>query len=128
MSLEARAILVVLLIGGALCGWWRLTAHYEGVGYARAQAEYQAAAELQREANRGRAREVETAFTQKAEVRDRFIVTTVTEVRHDTQNLAACLLTPSAVQRLRDAAACASEDRPATCGAGEQVRDPGPAS
>jgi hypothetical protein len=122
MSLQARAIAAVLLALALIAGWWRLTAHYERIGYDRRKAEDEAAAELQREANRGRAVQAETKQAAQAQIRERYIVTTVKELVHETDNLAACVLTPAARQRLHDAAACASQDRSAACGTGDSVQ------
>lgn len=121
-SLQARAIASVLLVVAIVAGWWRLTAHYERIGYERRQAEDDAAAQVQREANRGRVVQAEAKQAAQSEVRDRYIVTTVKELVHETDNLRACVLTPAARQRLHDAARCAGQDRPAACGAGDGVQ------
>lgn len=119
MSLTAKLVAVLVLALAVLAGWHRLTVHYERIGYDRAQAEYQAAAEKQREANRGRSRQAEEHESQQAAVRDRFITKTITEVRYVTQALAACPVPDAARQLLNDAAECARSDRSAACGAGE---------
>lgn len=115
MSLTARLVLVLTLVVSLLAGWWRLTAYFEGKGYTRAQAEYQAAAELRREANRAQARKAETAYFAQAQVREKFIVQTVREIVHDTENLRACVLTPAARGRLLDVARCV-ESGASSCG------------
>jgi hypothetical protein len=122
VSLYARIAAIALLCAALIAGWWRLTAHYETIGYDRRKAEDDAATELQREANRGKSRTAETKYAASAEVRERFIVTTVKELVHETDNLGACVLTPAAIKRMRDTAQCASEDRPSSCGAGDAVR------
>lgn len=120
MSLYARlaALALVLLAIGA--AWWKLEVALnarEALGYKRAQAEAQAASELQREGNRGRTRQAEQKFAARVEVREKFIVETITEVRHAAQSLAVCPV-PEPLRLLVNAAAeCAGSDRPAACGA-----------
>lgn len=116
MSLEARLIaLVLLVLALAGVGHW-----IDMRGYKRAKAEDAALAAQQAERMRELQRAAELRYTVQAETRDRFIVTTVKEIRHDTENLAACVLTPAARQRLLDAAACA--DSASACGASEPLR------
>jgi hypothetical protein len=122
MSLTTRAIAIALLCAALIAGWWRLTAHYERIGYDKRKGEDDAATELQREANRGRTSAAETKFFTQAAPREKFIESTAKEVRHDAENLAACIVSPAALDRLRSAAECASEDRPASCGAGDSVQ------
>ena len=121
MSLAARIVILLAIVGAIVAGWWRITVHYEQRGYDRAQAEYAQQAEAQRERNRELQRAAETRYTVQAGIREEFIVATVKEIRHVTQNLAACPVDPAAVRMLNDAATCAREDRPASCGAGEPV-------
>ena len=116
MSLEARLLAVVLLVLAIAGIGWRI----DQQGYKRGKAEMAAEAASQRERMHELQRAAELRYVVQAEGRVRFIVTTVKEVRHDTENLAACVLTPAARQRLLDAAACA--DSAAACGAGEPVR------
>ncbi len=134
MSLYARlaalaaAVLIILGIG------WKV--HHSGVvaGRAEIQAQWnaervklQAEVSAQAERNRDLQRQSEKRYTVQAEARDRFIVQTITEVRHETQNLAACVLTGAARMRLNSAAECAGQDRPAACGAGQPLPSAGPA-
>jgi hypothetical protein len=124
VSIYARAVLALLVVLGIAAAWWkldRMLVASEARGYLRAQTEYQAAAERQREDNRLRSRGSEEKHAAQAEVRERFIVTTVKEVRYATENLASCPVRPDAVRLFNDAAACAREDRPATCGAGQPL-------
>jgi len=119
--------LVVLALALVAFGWVKGAQH----GQVRLEA-YQVAEERiangQRDANRTRARKAEEKQAAQTVYRDRFITNTVTEVRYVTQPLAACPVPGPAVRLLNDAATCAREDRPASCGAGEQVRDARPAS
>ena len=120
MIVRLVAMLVLLLAIAA--GGWKAWHTADKAGYDRAQREYQAAVELQREGNRGRSRNAEVKQAAQAEVREEFIVLTVKEIRHETDNLAACRLTPAAVGMLNSAKECASQDRPATCGPSDKVR------
>ncbi len=124
MSLLARVVLVLLGAAAAVAGWWRLTAYYEGRGYARAQAEARQAADDQVVRIRELQRAAELRYTVSAEARDRFIVTTVKEIHRETAHLDACLVGPAAVRVLNDAAACARSDRAAACGLEQPLRDP----
>lgn len=118
-------ILAVVALVAAVFAWDR---HRLGVaeraGYDRAVAEGKSAAEAQAERNRELARAAEKRYVVQAEARERVIVTTITEVRDATQHLASVPLGADAVRLLNHAGACASEDRPATCGDDGKVRDP----
>mgnify|MGYP001573557562 CR=1 FL=1 len=94
------------------------------VGDAFGRTYAKAAAEQIKDKDRDLQRAAELRYTVKAETRDRFITKTLTEVRYVTQHLVSCPLGAPAVRVLNDAAACAREDRPASCGAGEPVRSP----
>ena len=113
------AAFVALVLGA-----WRLEEHIEAKGYARAVAEAAAAAAQQAQQNRELARRAELRYTVAAEQRERVIVQTVKEIQHETVNLAVCSLSAGAVGLLNHAAQCARDDTAATCGAGEQVRNP----
>lgn len=123
LSLTARALIILGIVVALIAGWWRLTAHFEQKGYDRRAAEDRAAMEEQRERNRDLQRVAEKRYVVQQSVREEFIAVTVKEIRHETQNLAPCVLADGARERLRAAARCAREDRPAACGTGEQVRD-----
>lgn len=125
MSLSTRLIVLGVLAALAVGAWFRLTAHYEGIGYARAQGEARQVAEAQAERNRELQRAAEKRYTVQAEVRERVITETIVEVRHATASLASCPVPEPARRLLNDAAACAREDRPAACGTGEPVPAPG---
>jgi hypothetical protein len=119
------AIALLCVLAAAL--WWkadRMLAKADAAGYARRAAEDHAAQELQREANRGRARQVEQQHATRAEIREEFLVITAREVHHEAASLAACPVPEPVRLRLNAAAECAREDRPAACGAGEPVREP----
>lgn len=121
LSLHARLLIAAALVLGAIAGWWRLTAHYEATGYRRAQAEAEARALAAAQADRIRdlQRAAELRYTVAAETRERFIVTTVKEVRHVAAHLDSCPLGPAAVGLLNDAAACARGA--AACGPDQPV-------
>ncbi len=119
MSITTRLLIIAAIVAAAVATWWRLTAHYEGRGYARAQAEAQALAEQQRERNRDLQRAAELRYIVTAPARERVITQIQTEVRYVTQHLASCALGIDTVSLLNRAAECAREDRPAACGAGQ---------
>lgn len=115
MSLQARAIAILVLLVAGAAGWWFLTEHYESIGYQRAKAEDAQAMAEQATRNRELQRQAEMRYVVQAETREHFIVQTVTEIRHETDNLRACALTAAARDRLRRAAACARGDSAAAC-------------
>lgn len=119
LSLYARLLIAAALVAGAIAGWWRLTAHYEAAGYRRAQAEAQALASAQAARIRDLQRAAELRYTVAAEARDRFIVTTVKEVRHVAAHLDSCPVGPAVVSLLNNAAACARGA--AACGPDQPV-------
>lgn len=82
----------------------------------------QAQVQQQQDRNLELQRQAEKRYTVQAEVRDRYITRTVTEVRDATVSLAACPVGADAMRLLNDASHCASEDRPAACGAGDPVQ------
>jgi hypothetical protein len=115
----------VLLALAAAALWWKvehMLAAAEQRGYERRAQEDQQRAELQRESNRGWARKAEEKHAAQQAVREEFLVITETEIRREAAPLASCAVPPAAVRLLNDAAHCAREDRPASCGAGDGVR------
>ena len=120
-----KILLVAVLLAAAFLYVRHLERAADAAGYARSQAEYAAAAELQRESNRGRAHQAEVKEAAQTVYRDRYITRTVKEIEYVTQDLAACPVPPAAVRMLNDAAKCASEDRPASCGADGGLRPAG---
>lgn len=119
MSLTAKLVALGLVLLALAAGAWKILHDADRAGYARAQAEYQARAELQREANRGRAGDAERKQAAQTITRTRYITRIVKEIDREATSLASCPL-PAAVGRLlNDAARCASEDRPSSCGAGD---------
>lgn len=121
IRLYAYAGIAVAAVAGYF--WWAHRVETKALEGERARVEHQA--ELQRTANRARSRDAEQRQAWQAVYRDKFITKTLTEIRYVTQNLAACVLDPRAVRMLNDTAKCASEDRPASCGAGDAVPAPG---
>lgn len=106
------AAVAVALAAGARWLWHSI----DEAGYARAQAEYQAAAEFQRESNRGRARVAEEKQAVQTVYRDRYITRTTKEIDYAAQDLASCPLPPAVGRLLNDASRCAYEDRCPTGG------------
>jgi len=119
----------LMAVAVALAGIFFYVKHLErqadAAGYGRSQAEYAAAADLQREINRGRAHGAEVKEAVQTVYRTRYITRTVKEIERGTTDLASCPVPPAAVQLLNDAAKCASEDRPSACGADGDVPAPG---
>jgi type II secretory pathway pseudopilin PulG len=121
MSMTAKLVALGVIVLALLAGAWKVYHAIDKAGYTRAQAEYQAAAEAQRESNRGRTRVAEEKQAAQTIYRDRYITRTVKELDHAAQDLARCPLPPAAVRLFNDAARCAEQDRPASCGAGDSV-------
>jgi len=119
MSLAAKLVALGVLALALLAGAWKVHHAIDKGGYDRAQAEYQAAAEFQRESNRGRARQAEEKQAVQTIYRDRYITRKGKEIDHAAKDLARCPVPASVGRLLNDAARCASEDRPASCGAGD---------
>lgn len=119
MSLTAKLVALGVLALALLAGAWKVYHAIDKAGYTRAQAEYQAAAELRRETNRGLARAAEEKQAVQTVYRDRYITRTVKELDHAAQDLNRCPVPLPAVRLFNDAARCADEDRPASCGAGD---------
>jgi hypothetical protein len=128
--LLALALLAAALYGaGVVTGLRHGEAQREAL-QARWDAERQALATrvaTQQADNAKRAADAMSQYTPQVQVRDRFIAQTITEIKHVTDPLASCPVPPDAVRMLNRAGDCAREDRPAACGADDQVRDPGPA-
>lgn len=124
MSLYARLAILLVLVLAIAGAWWkfdRMLAAADKAGYERRAGEDKAAADAQAQSNRDLQRASEKRYTVVAEVRDRFITTTITEVRHATAALAACPVGPDAVRLFNAAAGCARADPAAACGAGEPL-------
>lgn len=119
MSLTAKLVALGVILLALVAGAWKAYHAIDKAGYVRAQAEYQAAAELQRESNRGRARGAEEKQATQTVYRDRYITLKSKEIDHAAQSLASCPLPPAVGRLLNDASRCADEDRPASCGAGD---------
>lgn len=113
-----------LVLGGLLLHQRAQTAQAR-----QALSDYQLASErateLQRESNRGRAAGAEQRVVTQTVYRDRFITKTVKEIERVTEPMAACPVPAGAVRLLNDAARCAREDRPASCGADDAVPNAG---
>lgn len=120
-----KLIAIAAAVAGAFFYVKHLERRADAAGYARSQAEYAAAAELQRETNRARANGAEVKQATQTVYRDRYITKSVKEIQYVTRELASCPVPPAAVRLLNDAAKCASEDRPTSCGADSGVRAPG---
>lgn len=125
MNITARATLLALIVLAVLAGVWKVWHAADKAGYQRAQAEAQALATAQAQRNLELQRAAERRYTVVAEVREKVITNTITEIRHATANLAACPVPVPAVRLLNHAAKCASSDSSAACGPGDGLRAPG---
>ena len=114
MSLASKLVALAFIVLAILAGVWKLWHTADKAGYDRAQVEYQAAAEKQREANRTTATKAEKKESVRVVYRDRVITKTITEVRDASAPLAACPIPDAAIRMLNDAAQRAREDRPAS--------------
>lgn len=115
MNLWLKLAFIGAIVFGILFGLGLYGSKREKAGYDRAQDEYAAAAELQRETNRSTAREVEEKEAVRTVYRDRFIIQTIKEIEHASAPLASCPLPADTVRLLNAAAQCAKSDRPAAC-------------
>lgn len=122
---EAGAVVLLVALAGS--HWW---AHSRGAAGVQSKfdahvAATEKAAGDQREANRGRAVEVEERIVTQTVYRDRYITKTAKEIERVTQPLASCPVPADAVRLFNDAARCAREDRPASCGADDDLSGAG---
>jgi hypothetical protein len=83
----------------------------------KAQVQAQAARNLDLQ------RAAEKRYVVQGEIRDHYITKTITEIRHETANLAACVVSAPAVRMFNDAGSCASEDSASACGTDGKVPD-----
>lgn len=127
---DIRSILIYVLAAGFVMasGWaWieRRSAEKARGDLSAFVAASEAASELQREKNRGRAGDAVSRESVRTVYRDRFITNIVREVEHVSAPLAACPLPAGVVSLLNRAATCAADDTSTSCGAGDGVRPPG---
>lgn len=121
MSIWAKLALSAALLVAAAAGVWKFWHSAEKSGYERRQREDEAAAEFQREANRGRARTAEQGEAKQAQIRTVYITKTVERVRNATAPLASCPVPDAAVRMLNDAAQCARQGRSPACAPDDAV-------
>lgn len=114
MSLTSKLVALALIVLATVAGVWKLWHTADKAGYDRSQREYQAAAEQQREGNRGTARKAEGNEAARVVYRDRIITQTITEVQDATAPLASCPVPAAAIGMLNDAAKRAREGGPAS--------------
>lgn len=124
LLLNPRAWLALALAG--FLAFTHFSAYRAGRAAVRADFDayrlaMQQQADLQREANRGTARQAEEKQATQAATRERYITKTTREIDHASTPLAAVPVPADARRLLNAAAACAREDRPAPCGAGDAV-------
>lgn len=122
-GMVTRLVAIGLVVLALLAGVWKLWHTADKAGYARAQQEYRTAAEQQREQNRETAGAAEKKESVRVAYRDRYIVTTVKEIRDAVSPLASCELPGSVVGLLNDASKCANQDGQAACSADDGMQD-----
>ena len=115
VSLYAKLALCAALVVIAAAGVWKFWHAADKAGYERRQREDEAAAEFQREANRGRSRAAEQGESLQTQIRTVYITKTVERVRNVTEPLASCPVPDAAVRMLNDAARCARQGRSPAC-------------
>jgi hypothetical protein len=122
-----------LLAAAALAGV--LTLAYFGwrdqqrdIGRQEVRAELKAAAEAQTARNRELQRAAEIRYTVTSQVREKWFVATVKEIRDASESLAACPVPESVRVLVNDAIACAVTDPPAACGTAGKVPAAGAAA
>lgn len=125
MSLTSKLVALGLLVLAITAGVWKIWHTADKAGYERSQAEYSAAAEKQREANRTTAQKAEKKESARVVYRDRIITKTITEVRNAAAPLAACPLPAGARLMLNDAAKHARENRSTAGVADAPLSNPG---
>lgn len=121
MSIWAKLALSAALVVAAAAGVWKFWHSAEKSGHERRQREDEAAAEFQREANRGRARTAEQGEAKQTQIRTVYITKTVERVRDATEPLASCPVPDAAVRMLNDAAQCARQGRSPACAPDDAV-------
>lgn len=124
LGAEVRIAALTIAVIAASGGAWKLWHTADKAGYDRAQQEYKDAAEKQTAGNRKTSRGAEVKQAAQSEVREEFIVLTVKEILHETDNLASCVLTPAAVGLLNATKECAQSERAASCGPNDKVPSP----
>lgn len=124
MSLTSKLVALALIVLAIVAGVWNLWHTADKAGYERSQREYQAAAEQQREGNRGTARKAESSEAVRVVYRDRIITQTITEVRDASAPLASCPLPLDTIRLLNNAAKCAREGGSASCAADDALPNP----
>lgn len=129
MSLLLSPRLWIALALAAALAFTHLTVYRAGRHAVQAQWDeakvaQERAAQAQAERNRELQRAAEKRYVVQGQVRDRFFVTTIKEIRDAAAPLAACPVPEPVRVRLNAAAQCARGDSPAACGADDRV--PGP--
>lgn len=122
--LAKLAIGAVVIVGGVILwngyiGGERREAF--AAGQKDAQDKAKVVADAQAERNRELQRAAEKRYVVQAGIRERFIVTTVKEIRDAAAPLATCPVPDGVRLRLNALGACARGDSPGSCGADEPV-------
>ena len=109
------AVTAAALLGAA---WWGLHRWQESLreeGRAEVRAAVEAEADAQRQRNLDLQRAAEKRYVVQAEVRERVITQTITEVHYAAAPLASCPVPADVVRLLNRASRCAGEGGPAAC-------------
>lgn len=104
--------------------WWGLSRWQESLreeGRAEVRAAVAAEANAQRQRNLDLQRAAEKRYVVQAEVRERVITQTITEVHYAAAPLATCPVPADVVRLLNRASRCAGEGGPAACEPGGPV-------
>lgn len=118
-SLSAKLALYASILATCVGLAWRVYYKIDQGGYNRHKAETEAARELQREGNRGRAYQAEAKQAQKTEVRIKYITQIEKELRNESKTISSCPIGTYTIGLLNAAASCAIQDRPSACGASD---------
>jgi hypothetical protein len=116
--LAAAGLAAVLTL--AYFGW---RTQQREIGRQEVRAELKAAAEAQTASNRELQRAAEIRYTVTSQVREKWFVATVKEIRDASESLAACPVPDDVVRLLNSAASCARGDSPAAGCAADEVPD-----
>jgi hypothetical protein len=123
MSLLYRAIGAAALVGVLTLAYFGWRDQQRDIGRQEVRAELKSQAEAQTARNRELQRAAETRYTVTSQVREKWFVVTVKEIRDASESLAACPV-PDDVRRLLNAAAsCARGDPGASGCAADEVPD-----
>jgi hypothetical protein len=123
MSLLYRAIAAAALLAVLTAAYFGWRDQQRDIGRQEVRAELKAQAEAQTARNRELQRAAEIRYTVTSQVREKWFVATVKEIRDASESLAACPVPDDVRRLLNAAAACARGDSPAADCAADEVPD-----